>query len=266
MFKKKSLTMLAVSLFVLLNLSSSNYAADAPVTIDSGILKNNRVLIPLRAVSVNLGADVKWNQQQKTITITKDNTEILLTINSNKVMLNQSEVLLDVPTELIYNSTYVPARVSQSLEADVNWNQQASLATITLDGKQLQVTMQKPQVQIPNAKKITDRQRQVLANKLNEATDLSTIKQIRTYFSPYFTDKFINEIIRSKGLKYNFRFTTIYQSAISYTDNNTAKLSQSSGPNSKYAPNETLYRKANLIYTSKGWKVDSVDFSLVQGY
>lgn len=39
MFKKISLTMLAVSLFVLLNLSSSNYAADAPVTIDSGILK-----------------------------------------------------------------------------------------------------------------------------------------------------------------------------------------------------------------------------------
>lgn len=172
---------------------------------------------------------------------------------------------MDVPTELIYNSIYVPARfVSQSLEADVNWNQQASLATITLDGKQLQVTMQKPQVQIPNAKKITDKQRQVLANKLNEATDLSTIKQIRTYFSPYFTDKFINEIIRSKGLKYDFRFTTIYQSAISYTDNNTAKLSQSSGPNSKYAPNETLYRNANLIYTSKGWKVDSVDFSLVQ--
>ncbi|SEM76578.1 Copper amine oxidase N-terminal domain-containing protein [Paenibacillus sp. cl141a] len=265
MFKKISLTMLAASMFVLPNLCSSTYAADAPVTIDSGILKNNRVLIPLRAVSEYLGADVKWNQQQKTITITKDNTEMLLIINSNKVILNQSEVLLDVPTELIYNSTYVPARfVSQSLEADVNWNQQASLATITLDGKQLQVTMQKPQVQIPNAKKITDKQRQVLANKLNEATDLSTIKQIRTYFSPYFTDKFINEIIRSKGLKYDFRFTTIYQSAISYTDNNTAKLSQSSGPNSKYAPNETLYRKANLIYTSKGWKVDSVDFSLVQ--
>nr|WP_186322969.1 stalk domain-containing protein [Paenibacillus xylanexedens] len=265
MFKKISFTMLVAYMLILPNFSSSSFAADTPITIDSGILKNNRVLIPLRAVSENLGADVKWNQQQKTITIAKENTEMVLTINSNKVMLNQSEILLDVPAELNYNSTYVPARfVSQTFGADVNWNQQASQATITLDEKQLQVTIQKPQVQIPNAKKITDKQRQLFVNKLNEATDLSSIKQIRATFSPYFTDKFINEIIRSKGLKYDFKFTTVYQSAISYTNTNTAKLSQSSGPDSKYAPNETLYRTAKLVYTNKGWKVDGVDFSLVK--
>lgn len=73
----------------------------------------------------------------KTITIAKENTEMVRTINSNKVMLNQSEILLDVPAELNYNSTYVPARfVSQTFGADVNWNQQASQATITLDEKQ----------------------------------------------------------------------------------------------------------------------------------
>ncbi|WP_440115607.1 stalk domain-containing protein [Paenibacillus sp. QZ-Y1] len=265
MLKKLSLTVLAASMLALPNLAQPGYAADTVNTIDSGIIKNNRVLIPLRAVSENLGADVTWNQQQKTITITKDETEMVLTLNSKKVLLNQSEILLDVPAELNYNSTYVPARfVSQTLGADVDWNQQASQATITLDGKQLQVTMQKPQVQIPNAKKITDKQRQVLVNKLNEATDLSSIKQIRNHFSPYFTDKFINEIIRDKGLKYDFKFTTIYQSAISYTDANKAKLSQSSGPNSKYAPNETLYRTAKLVYTSKGWKIDGVDFSMVR--
>lgn len=32
------------------------------------------------------------------------------------------------------------------------------------------------------------------------------------------------------------------------TDNNTVKFSQSSGPHTKYAPNETLYRNINLIY------------------
>lgn len=81
--------------------------------------------------------------EQKTITITKDATEMVLSLHSNKVLLNQSEILLDVPAELNGNSTYVPARfVSQALGADVNWNQQAGQATITLDGKQLQVTMQ----------------------------------------------------------------------------------------------------------------------------
>lgn len=39
MFKKISLTMLAASMLVLPNFSSSSFAADTPITIDSGILK-----------------------------------------------------------------------------------------------------------------------------------------------------------------------------------------------------------------------------------
>lgn len=265
MLSKLSITLLASAMLVLPTFAPSGYAADQIITIDSGILKSNRVLIPLRAVSENLGAEVQWNQQQKTIAITKGDTEILLTLNSKKVLVNQVEILLDVPAEANYNSTYVPARfVSQTLGADVIWNQQASQATITLDGKQLQVTMEKPKVQIPNEKRITNKQQQVFADKLNEATNLTSIKQIRTHFGPYFTDRFINELIRNKGLKYDYQFKTVYQSSLTYTDNNTAKLSQSSDSSSKFGTNETLYRTATLIYTNKGWKVDSIDFKLIQ--
>ncbi|WP_161632951.1 stalk domain-containing protein [Paenibacillus alginolyticus] len=41
--------------------ATSSFADSAPVQLDSGKLQNNRVLIPLRAVSENLGADVQWN-------------------------------------------------------------------------------------------------------------------------------------------------------------------------------------------------------------
>ncbi|MGG3283329.1 copper amine oxidase N-terminal domain-containing protein [Paenibacillus solani] len=264
MFRKIASVLLASSLLVA-PLASYSYAANDIVSIDSGKLVNNRVFIPLRAVSENLGANVKWDQQQKTVTIQREDTQMVLTIDSKKVRVNQAEVTLDVPAELSYGATYVPVRfVSQTLGADVKWNQQAGQATIILDGKSLLVTVGKPSVQLPSSKRITDQRLNTLVKKLNEATDISQIKQVRTYFSPYFTDRFINSVIQNKGLQNNFKFETIFQSGTSYTNNTTAVITQASGSDSKYGSGQTLYRKTTVIYTDKGWKVDGVSFSLVQ--
>jgi len=265
MFKKITISLLTTTLLILPSFAATGEAANQYITMDTGMLKNNRVLIPLRAVSENLGAEVNWNKELKNINITKDETTILLTINSKKILVNHEEVYLDVPAELNDNTTYVPARfISQTLGADVQWNQQTSQAIITLDGKQLQVTMAKPKVQVPNTKRITAKQQQIFVDKLNEATNLSSIKQIRTYFSAYFTDRFINQIIRDKGLEYDFKFKIISQSSLTYPDSNTARLSQYSGSSSIYGNKETLHRSATLIYTNKGWKVDHVEFSLIE--
>lgn len=264
MFKKITISLLTTTLLILPSFAATGEAANQYITMDTGMLQNNRVLIPLRAVSENLGAEVNWNKELKNITITKGEMTILLTINSKKILVNQEAVSLDVPAELNDNTTYVPARfISQTLGADVQWNQQTSQATITLDGTQIQVTMAKPKVQVPNTKRITAKQQQIFVDKLNEATNLSSIKQIRTYFSTYFTDRFINQIIRDKGLEYDFKFKIISQSSLTYPDSNTARLSQYSGSSSVYGNKETLYRSATLVYTNKGWKVDHVEFSLI---
>ena len=47
----------------------------------------------------------------------------------------------------------------------------------------------------------------VLNEKINEATDLSSYSQIRTHFRPYFTDSFINKIIHSNGIENNALLT-----------------------------------------------------------
>ncbi|MCL6605391.1 MAG: copper amine oxidase N-terminal domain-containing protein [Paenibacillus sp.] len=45
-------------------LPAPSFAADQ-VTIVNGTLLSNRVLIPLRVVSENLGATLEWNQEAK---------------------------------------------------------------------------------------------------------------------------------------------------------------------------------------------------------
>ncbi|KOP66081.1 hypothetical protein AMS62_13145 [Bacillus sp. FJAT-18019] len=130
-------------------------------------------------------------------------------------------------------------------------------------GPSMNVSIEKGKVEVPSARRITDQRAKAIVNKLNEAVDVSSIKQIRTYFSPYFTDRFINTIIQNKGLAYDHQFTHLSQSAISYLDQNTATLSQPSLPDSEYGMKQTLYRRVTLVSTSQGWKVDSISFQLV---
>jgi hypothetical protein len=89
-------------------------------------LVNNRLFIPLRILSENLGNKVSYNAVLKEISITNDmNTQILLTISSSKVFLNSKELLLDAAPTLYNNTVYVPLRfVTEALGYDVKWNSQ----------------------------------------------------------------------------------------------------------------------------------------------
>jgi hypothetical protein len=262
MFKKIALSVLTSLLLVAPTLSTTSFADNAPIQLDSGKLQNNRILIPLRAVSEHLGATVEWNQQNKQITINKDSNIIKLTIDSPNVLVNQLQVSLDVPAKLfVGGTTYVPLRfVSQTLGAEVDWNQQTKQATIKTADQQIVVNITPEKVVVPSSLRITDQRLKVIVAKLNEATDISSIKQVRTYFSPYFTDQFINSIIHNKGLENKYIFNVIFQSGTTYKDSYTATVSQSSGTNPN---NQTLYRRATLVRTTKGWKVDAISFELV---
>lgn len=54
--------------------------AEAIVEVEDGVLSNNRVLIPLRVVSSNLG-DIKWYPEDRYIQIHTKEKEILLAVN-----------------------------------------------------------------------------------------------------------------------------------------------------------------------------------------
>ncbi|EGG34296.1 copper amine oxidase N-terminal domain-containing protein [Paenibacillus sp. HGF5] len=263
--KKLLISISTVMIFFLANVIPTQ--ASGNEIIEHGILKNNRVLIPIRAVSQNLGIDVKWNQFQKTAQLTKGETVITLAVQFKRALVNQDRVDFDAPVELIQNTTYVPLRfVSQTMGADVKWDQKTKEATVILDGKQVVVKLMKPKYQVPTNQRLSDSRIARLSEKLNEASDLSKVKQVRTYFKPFFTDRLIQQIIEQEGLHFKEMNFDMNTATVNYASNTSAILIQSYIPGN-ILTGELHYvfdREAHIIYANGAWKVDKVSDHLRQ--
>lgn len=90
-----------------------------------------RMLIPIRAVMENLQANVNWNQQNKTVFITKDSVYMELRVGSSFAKVNGESKEFDVAATLVNGRTYVPLRfISESLGAKVTWSSKDHSVTI----------------------------------------------------------------------------------------------------------------------------------------
>ncbi len=90
-------------------------------------------LVPIRFVSEQLGANVKWNKNNKSINIALDGTELTLYENSARASVNGKSIFMDTKTVIRNGVTFVPLRfVSEQLGASVKWTQQAKKIDMTL--------------------------------------------------------------------------------------------------------------------------------------
>ncbi len=91
---------------------------DVPPTISQG-----RVLVPLRGVFEQLGANVDYDARTQHIVAIRGTQIVELTIGSRQAMVNGAPRLLDVPAFTMGGRTMVPLRfISEALGADVQWN------------------------------------------------------------------------------------------------------------------------------------------------
>lgn len=98
-----------------------------PVTFEgpSPIQENGRVLVPLRGVFEQMGANVDYNAENKTISAIRDDTKVLLTVGSREAKINDKAMTLDTPMTATDGTVFVPLRfVSEALGARVRWNAQ----------------------------------------------------------------------------------------------------------------------------------------------
>lgn len=101
------------------------------ITIDGATIFPNiepislsgRTYVPFRDVFEKLGGDVSWNAEKKQATVSKLKNTVVFTIDSNKIVKNNSEIIqIDTPAKIINDYTMVPIRaISQALEYDVSW-------------------------------------------------------------------------------------------------------------------------------------------------
>ena len=96
------------------------------------VIVNDRTLVPLRAIFEAMGAEVKWDNDTRTVTATRGDTTISLAIGSDQLVVNGEAVTIDVPAQIINDRTMIPVRaVAESFGCNVNWNQKAKRVAIT---------------------------------------------------------------------------------------------------------------------------------------
>lgn len=99
-------------------------------------IENDITLIPIRAIAEGLGCEVSWDGENQTVEIKGLNDEILLTVNSSTAIVNNENVTLDVPAQVVDDRTFVPLRfISENMGAKVEWNEEANLITIETERK-----------------------------------------------------------------------------------------------------------------------------------
>lgn len=83
---------------------------------------SGRILVPFRFIGEKLGANVKWQQSTKTITMTKGDNTVILQINNPVINLNGVNKTLDCKPIIVKGTTLVPVRaIAEALNANVEW-------------------------------------------------------------------------------------------------------------------------------------------------
>lgn len=101
------------------------------------VIVDGRTLVPMRMIFNLFDFEVDWESDTKTAIGRKGTYEIRLPIGSKSVSVGGEEQTLDVPAQILANSTYIPLRfVSESIGAYVDWDghhRTVSIASSYLD-------------------------------------------------------------------------------------------------------------------------------------
>ena len=86
------------------------------------VIKNDRTLVPLRAIFEAFDASVAWKCETRTVIINKDKVYITLQIENKDAYINDKLIKLDAPPVIKNDRTLVPLRfISESLNKEVDW-------------------------------------------------------------------------------------------------------------------------------------------------
>lgn len=83
----------------------------------------NSIYVPLRFIGNQLGAEVQWLQQEKSVNVQTPEMNIQLWMDQKKAMVNGKEILLETPPVNVKGTSLVPLRfVSENLGIAISYN------------------------------------------------------------------------------------------------------------------------------------------------
>ena len=137
----KRMNILLFAFILLLNFFPANASTQLKIKVNNKLIssdvepfiKNGTTYVPIRFISEALNTDkIVWNEEAKTVLITKDSTKIALIINKNYAYVNDVYTSLEANAVLANGRTFVPLRfLSNCFNADVNWNENTYTVSIS---------------------------------------------------------------------------------------------------------------------------------------
>lgn len=99
-------------------------------------IENDRTLVPMRAIFEALGADVAWDEKDRTVVSYDPVSDVSITMQIDKdvMFVDGTEYKLDTPAKIVNDRTFVPLRaISESMNSTVNWDGETRTVTIEKD-------------------------------------------------------------------------------------------------------------------------------------
>ncbi len=122
---------LIFTIILLLTFTTAYAEDDIKVYIDSTrvvfdtqpIIINGRTMVPVRAIFEALGAEVIWHGETRTVTATKDEKTVSMTIANHELRSGENIIIMDSPPIIRNNRTLIPARfAAEAFENSVEWH------------------------------------------------------------------------------------------------------------------------------------------------
>ncbi|EOD00472.1 N-acetylmuramoyl-L-alanine amidase family protein [Caldisalinibacter kiritimatiensis] len=116
------------------------------------MLYDSRTLVPVRFVTEYLGGEVGWDAENYQVSLDIGDKNILLTIDSSKVIIDGEEKKLpyDVPAKIINDRTMVPIRfVAEELGCEVSWDPETWTAIVGMKEEVTDIIVEKKESVLP---------------------------------------------------------------------------------------------------------------------
>ncbi|NGQ94510.1 copper amine oxidase N-terminal domain-containing protein [Brevibacillus sp. SYP-B805] len=94
-------------------------------------VQGGRALVPVRAISSALKADVKWDAKTRTVVITRGERSITLYLDKKEATVDGKTITLDIAPVLKKGRVFLPLRfISEQLKAKVEWQAEGKIVII----------------------------------------------------------------------------------------------------------------------------------------
>lgn len=95
-------------------------------------IEKGRTMVPLKALADVFGFEVKWDQGEKKITLTKESMVITMVIGKTEIWVNDNKQTSETAPMIKNNVTFLPIReLAEALDIEVKWDSATRTATFT---------------------------------------------------------------------------------------------------------------------------------------